>query len=208
MWSLFPLLGQTAFILHYCCLCWGYTSFTMHERAEWRIYDSFISVSHERIISSFMIRRNSLTRPVLSTCKQVNTRVFSVMPIACCSHYTILMLDSNSSMVLSLPLPKLGSPELNPLGPSLCLSSSESPPPPIGPVKLLSCLTCSYILIHFFSRGLLIALMMEAVSTSETLVNFCQTARHNIPEGCHLPFWLPFVSWLSILNIGSFCTFL
>jgi hypothetical protein len=31
-----------------------------------------------------------------------------------------------------------------------------------------------------------IALMMEAVSTSETLVNFYQTTRRNIPEDSHL----------------------
>jgi hypothetical protein len=31
-----------------------------------------------------------------------------------------------------------------------------------------------------------IALMMEAVSTSETLVNFCETTRRNIPEDSHL----------------------
>jgi hypothetical protein len=35
-------------------------------------------------------------------------------------------------------------------------------------------------------RGLLIALMMEAASTSETSVNFYQTARHNNPEDSHL----------------------
>jgi hypothetical protein len=29
-------------------------------------------------------------------------------------------------------------------------------------------------------------LMMEAVSTSETQVNFCQTTRHNSPEDSHL----------------------
>jgi hypothetical protein len=31
-----------------------------------------------------------------------------------------------------------------------------------------------------------IALMMEAVSTSETLVNFYKTTRRNIPEDSHL----------------------
>jgi hypothetical protein len=30
-----------------------------------------------------------------------------------------------------------------------------------------------------------ITLMMEAASTSETSVNFCQTTQHN-PEDCHL----------------------
>jgi hypothetical protein len=34
--------------------------------------------------------------------------------------------------------------------------------------------------------GLLIALMMEAASTSETSVHFCQTKRRNSPEDNHL----------------------
>jgi hypothetical protein len=36
------------------------------------------------------------------------------------------------------------------------------------------------------ARGLVIALMMEAASTSETSVNFCQTTRRNNPEDSHL----------------------
>jgi hypothetical protein len=32
----------------------------------------------------------------------------------------------------------------------------------------------------------MIALMMEAARTSETLVNFYQTTRHNVPEDSHL----------------------
>jgi hypothetical protein len=36
------------------------------------------------------------------------------------------------------------------------------------------------------ARGLLIALMMAAVSTSETSDNFNQTTRRNIPEDSHL----------------------
>jgi hypothetical protein len=31
-----------------------------------------------------------------------------------------------------------------------------------------------------------IALMMEAISTSETSVNFCETTRRSIQENCHL----------------------
>jgi hypothetical protein len=31
-----------------------------------------------------------------------------------------------------------------------------------------------------------IALMMEAISTSETSVNFYDTIQRNIPDGCHL----------------------
>jgi hypothetical protein len=33
----------------------------------------------------------------------------------------------------------------------------------------------------------LFALMMEAVRSSETSVNFYETTRRNIPEGWHLP---------------------
>jgi hypothetical protein len=40
----------------------------------------------------------------------------------------------------------------------------------------------------FFARSFLIALMMEAESTSETSVNFYHTTRRNIPEDSHLPF--------------------
>jgi hypothetical protein len=40
----------------------------------------------------------------------------------------------------------------------------------------------SCILTYFFARGLLIALMMEAVSTSVTSVNFYQTTRRSIPK--------------------------
>jgi hypothetical protein len=38
----------------------------------------------------------------------------------------------------------------------------------------------------FLTCGLLIALMMEAASTSETSVNFYQITRHNNPEDSHL----------------------
>jgi hypothetical protein len=40
--------------------------------------------------------------------------------------------------------------------------------------------------MYLMSCGLLIALMMEAASTSETSVNFYQTKRLNIPEYIHL----------------------
>jgi hypothetical protein len=36
------------------------------------------------------------------------------------------------------------------------------------------------------ARGLLITLMMEAASTSETSVNFYQTTQRSIPEDSHL----------------------
>jgi hypothetical protein len=39
---------------------------------------------------------------------------------------------------------------------------------------------------EFLARGLDIALMIEAASTSETSVNFYQTTRHNNPEDRHL----------------------
>jgi hypothetical protein len=46
--------------------------------------------------------------------------------------------------------------------------------------------TGSHVSNQFFARGLLIALMMEAVSTSKTSVNFYQTTRRNNPEDSHL----------------------
>jgi hypothetical protein len=39
---------------------------------------------------------------------------------------------------------------------------------------------------RFIARDLLIALMMEAASPSETSVSFYQTTQRNIPEDCHL----------------------
>jgi hypothetical protein len=44
---------------------------------------------------------------------------------------------------------------------------------------------CSAVLS---GRSLLIPLMMEAASTSETLVIFYQTSRRNIPEDSHLQY--------------------
>jgi hypothetical protein len=45
----------------------------------------------------------------------------------------------------------------------------------------------------------IIALMMEAVSTSETLVNLYQTTWHNIPEDSHLKDdTLKHLNWLVI----------
>jgi hypothetical protein len=47
-----------------------------------------------------------------------------------------------------------------------------------------------YLKLRFFLQRehhyLFIALMMEAASTSETLVNFYQATRRNIPEDSHL----------------------
>jgi hypothetical protein len=45
-------------------------------------------------------------------------------------------------------------------------------------IDVLQLLTASIIIF--------IDLMMEAVSTSETSVNFYETTRHNIPEDSHL----------------------
>jgi hypothetical protein len=51
---------------------------------------------------------------------------------------------------------------------------------------IVSSPTCSYILTHVFTRGLLISLMIETVSTSETSTSFYQTTRRNIPEDSHI----------------------
>jgi hypothetical protein len=46
---------------------------------------------------------------------------------------------------------------------------------------------CCYSTTNRFSaRGLLVALMMEAPSTSETPINFYETKRRYIPVGCYL----------------------
>jgi hypothetical protein len=47
-------------------------------------------------------------------------------------------------------------------------------------------MTDPYITTRFLSPGLLIALMMEAARTSETLVNFYQITRCYNPEDSHL----------------------
>jgi hypothetical protein len=47
-------------------------------------------------------------------------------------------------------------------------------------------MTDPYITARFLSPGLLIALMMEAARSSETLVNFYQTTRCYNPEDSNL----------------------
>jgi hypothetical protein len=47
-------------------------------------------------------------------------------------------------------------------------------------------LTAVSMKMTFFWDVAIIALMMEAVSTSETSVNFYQATWHNIPEDSHL----------------------
>jgi hypothetical protein len=53
---------------------------------------------------------------------------------------------------------------------------------PTDPTKVLPCPAGSHISNQFLVHGLLIALMMEAASNSETSVNFYQTIWCNIPE--------------------------
>jgi hypothetical protein len=53
-------------------------------------------------------------------------------------------------------------------------------------IIIMPWLTDSYISARFLTRGLLITLMMEAASTSETLVNFYQTTWRYNPEDSHL----------------------
>jgi hypothetical protein len=51
-----------------------------------------------------------------------------------------------------------------------------------GPAKILLCPTDFDIFTLFFERGLFVALMMEAVRTSETSVYYNETTRPSIPE--------------------------
>jgi hypothetical protein len=44
----------------------------------------------------------------------------------------------------------------------------------------------TYCLHREGDNSTLIALMMDAVSTTETLLNFPETTGYNIPEECHL----------------------
>jgi hypothetical protein len=86
-------------------------------------------------------------------------------------------------MVLSLPTP-LAMMRPHPFShwlPCSVCPHPNPPPLPTGLAKFLPCPTRFYI----FTR-LLIALMMEAVITSETLENFCRTARRNIPEDSYV----------------------
>jgi hypothetical protein len=57
---------------------------------------------------------------------------------------------------------------------------------PTGPAKALNCLTGSHISNLLLVCCLLIALMLEAVSTSEMSVNFYYTTWRNNPEDSHL----------------------
>jgi hypothetical protein len=82
------------------------------------------------------------------------------------------MSELHQSSPLPLPLAPLFSSHLSPFS--------------TGPAKVLHCPTGSYISILFLACGLLIAVMMEAASTSETWANFYQTARRNNPEDIHL----------------------
>jgi hypothetical protein len=54
--------------------------------------------------------------------------------------------------------------------------------------------------LHHQGHESLIALIMEAASTSETLVNFCQTTRRYILEDSHLRFNTVPQSFIQIVN--------
>jgi hypothetical protein len=66
------------------------------------------------------------------------------------------------------------------------LSFQEESYSPLVRPRFLPWLTDSYNPNRFHARGLLIALMMEAARTSETLVNFYRTTRRYNPEDSHL----------------------
>jgi hypothetical protein len=66
------------------------------------------------------------------------------------------------------------------------VSSDQSSSSSIGPAKHLPCPARSCISTYFIALGLLITLMMDAISTSETSVNFHETTRRVIPEDSHI----------------------
>jgi hypothetical protein len=56
-------------------------------------------------------------------------------------------------------------------------------------IPLINTAHSRIILCYIYQIGQGIALMMQAASTSEMLVNFYQTAWHNNPEDSHLHCW-------------------
>jgi formate hydrogenlyase subunit 3/multisubunit Na+/H+ antiporter MnhD subunit len=89
-----------------------------------------------------------------------------------------------STLLLSFSLlATCGMPPLSYWLPGLARSQPHSP---LVRPRFLHWLTDSYISNRFHVLGLLIALMMEAARTSETLVNFYQTTRRYNPEDSHL----------------------
>jgi hypothetical protein len=67
---------------------------------------------------------------------------------------------------------------------TVCHHPILTPPSPLA--KVLPCPTGSHISTQYLTHSLLINLTVEAVSTSETSICFCETTQCNIPEGCHL----------------------
>jgi hypothetical protein len=58
-------------------------------------------------------------------------------------------------------------------------------PAPIGLGRAVPCSAYSKMYPSFFGHGLLIVLMMEAVSCPETLPSMCQTTQCIIPQDSH-----------------------
>jgi hypothetical protein len=67
---------------------------------------------------------------------------------------------------------------------TVCHHPILTPPSPLA--KVLPCPTGSHISTQYLTHSLFINLTVEAVSTSETSICFCETTQCNIPEGCHL----------------------
>jgi hypothetical protein len=108
--------------------------------------------------------------------------LFSFFSFIFCLHSTYCIFCLFPCVLLTL-LPAACQVSPSPLG-FLVLSTLTLVLCPIliDAARALLCPTCSCIYPNFSTLGLLIALMMEAVSCSETLVNIYRTTWHIIPE--------------------------
>jgi hypothetical protein len=101
--------------------------------------------------------------------------------------FNVILISTLRSSIWSLPF-RLSKPDFLCISPRVCTLHQSAFSDPQTYLNL------------FFVCGLLIALLMEAVSTSETSVNFSHTTRCHILQDSH-----PETKWLSKTVPTSFC---